>query len=213
MTSAAIKDIDSHISNFPESTQILLNQLRECIQKAAPKATECMNYGIPTFQLFGNLVHFAGYKNHIGFYPGADGIKHFQKELSRYKSAKGSVQFPLNEPLPLELMGKIVKYRVKMNEEKDRIKNTKTCRKGHVFYKSSSCPTCPKCEKERQKVNPFFIKISAPAQRALESKGINSLYQLSQFSEKEILEIHGMGKSTIPVLINALEKENLSFKK
>lgn len=108
-------DIDKYISNFPKDIQELLEKVRLTIKKAAPEAKEAIKYGIPTFQLNGNLVHFAGFDKHIGFYPTPSGIQTFKKELSTYKSAKGSVQFPLNIPLPLELISKIVKFRVKEN--------------------------------------------------------------------------------------------------
>jgi uncharacterized protein YdhG (YjbR/CyaY superfamily) len=104
--------IDTYIAQFPPDAQTLLVQMRQTIQKAAPSATEAMSYQIPTFKLNGNLVHFAGFKKHIGFYPGAAGIAAFQGELAGYKSAKGSVQFPLDKALPLALVGKIVKFRV-----------------------------------------------------------------------------------------------------
>lgn len=110
--------IDEYISAFPESTQKLLQQMRATIAKAAPKAEEAISYAMPTFKLHGNLVHFAGYKSHIGFYPGAGGIAAFQKDIDKYKNAKGSVQFPLDKPLPLALVTKITKYRVKQNLEK-----------------------------------------------------------------------------------------------
>lgn len=108
---------EEYISGFPEHTQFLLLEVRRTIRNAAPNAEETMNYGIPTFKLKGNLVHYAGYKNHIGFYPGAGGIAAFASEISKYKNAKGSVQFPINEPLPLELIKKITKFRVAQNLE------------------------------------------------------------------------------------------------
>jgi uncharacterized protein YdhG (YjbR/CyaY superfamily) len=107
--------IDTYIAQFPPEVQTLLTQMRQTIQKAAPSATEAISYQIPTFKLNGNLVHFAGFKKHIGFYPGAAGIAAFQDELSGYKSAKGSVQFPLDKALPLALVKKIVKFRVAQN--------------------------------------------------------------------------------------------------
>lgn len=110
--------VDKYIAGFPKITQLLLEKMRATIKKAAPNAEETVGYGIPTFKLNGNLVHFAGYKNHIGFYPAPSAIKVFEKELSVYDSAKGSVQFPIDKPLPLALVTKIVKYRVKENEEK-----------------------------------------------------------------------------------------------
>lgn len=112
--------IDTYIASFPEAVQKLLEQMRSTIKKAAPKAEEKISYAMPTFYLNGNLVHFAGYKNHIGFYPVPSGIEAFKKELSKYKGAKGSVQFPLDEPLPLALITRIVKYRVKENLKKKK---------------------------------------------------------------------------------------------
>lgn len=119
------KDIDSFIADFPLETQNLLQQVRETIKKAAPEAQETINYGIPTFKLNGNLVHFSGYRYHIGFYPGAAGIKVFEKEISKYKSAKGSVQFPLNQPIPFDLITRITKFRVQQNLEKAQTKKKK----------------------------------------------------------------------------------------
>ena len=110
-----VKSIDLYLLAFPHSVQSVLQKLRSVIRKAAPLAEETINYGIPTFKLNGNLVHFAGYKNHIGFYPTPGAIVAFKKELSKYKSAKGSVQFPIDEPLPVTLIAKIVKFRVKEN--------------------------------------------------------------------------------------------------
>jgi uncharacterized protein YdhG (YjbR/CyaY superfamily) len=105
--------IDDYISGFPKDIQEILGTLRVMIQQAAPNATEKISYGMPTFALGGkNLVHFAAFKNHIGFYPVPSGIEKFKKELSIYKGAKGSVQFPLDKPMPLELIGKIVEFRV-----------------------------------------------------------------------------------------------------
>lgn len=115
MTTLKPKNIDSYIAGFPEEVQSLLEEMRATISKAAPMAEETINYGMPTFTLKGNLVHFAGYKNHIGFYPAPSGIEAFKKELSVYKGAKGSVQFPLDKKLPLGLVTKIVKFRVKEN--------------------------------------------------------------------------------------------------
>ena len=110
--------IDKYIAIFPEDVQAILEKIRATIQNAAPDAEETINYGVPTFTLKGNLVHFAGFKNHIGFYPTPSGIEKFKKELSKYESAKGSVQFPLDKPIPYALIEKIVKFRVKENLEK-----------------------------------------------------------------------------------------------
>ncbi|ACU59456.1 iron chaperone [Chitinophaga pinensis] len=113
-------DINTYIADFPENVQAILQQVRATIHKAAPEATEDIKYAIPTFVLNGNLVHFAAFKSHIGFYPTPTGIEEFEKELSAYKQGKGSVQFPLDQPMPLDLITRIVKYRVKQNAEKKK---------------------------------------------------------------------------------------------
>lgn len=113
--SAVYDNIDEYIKQFPPETQLVLNELRQLIAETAPQAQEKISYQMPTFYLKGNLVHFAAYKNHIGFYPTPSGIAKFQKELSLYKGAKGSVQFPLGKPLPLELIRAIVEFRVSEN--------------------------------------------------------------------------------------------------
>ena len=112
------KNIDSYIKDYPPQVQVLLRKMRATIKKAAPKAEEAMSYGIPTFTLRGNLVHFGGFKNHIGFFPTSSGVAAFRKELSDYKTSKGTIQFPFDTPLPLGLVTKIVKYRVKENLKK-----------------------------------------------------------------------------------------------
>ena len=119
---AAVNNIDEYIETFPQHIQKLLNQMRTTIAKAAPKAEEAIKYAIPTFILNGNLVHFAAFKNHIGFYPAPAGIEAFKEEVAPYEAGKGSLQFPLDKPLPLGLVTKIVKYRVKQNMEKSKSK-------------------------------------------------------------------------------------------
>lgn len=111
-TTSAAAHIDEYIAQFPRAVQRSLQQVRTAIRKAAPEAEEAIKYRVPTFVLNGNLVHFAAFKNHIGFYPTPSAIDKFKSELSRYESAKGSVQFPLDKPMPLALITKIVKFRV-----------------------------------------------------------------------------------------------------
>lgn len=122
MKSRDFKSIDQYISTFPKETQTRLTQMRQTIQKAAPEAKEKISYQIPTFTLHSNLVHFAAFEHHIGFYPTPGAIEAFKKDLSGYKQAKGSVQFPIDKPLPLELISKIVKYRVKENSDRKQKK-------------------------------------------------------------------------------------------
>ena len=117
--------IDDYISGFPKDVQKKLREMQATIGKAAPKATEAIKYAMPTFVLYGNLVHFAGYQNHIGFYPAPSGIEVFKKELAAYKTSKGAIQFPLDKPLPLSLISKIVKFRVNESLEKVQIKGLK----------------------------------------------------------------------------------------
>lgn len=111
----APQTIDEYIAGFPADVQDVLQKIRMTIHEAAPEATEKISYQMPTFYLKGNLVHFAAFREHIGFYPVPTGIEKFKKELSVYKQGKGSVQFPLDQPMPYDLITKIVKFRVKEN--------------------------------------------------------------------------------------------------
>lgn len=113
------KTVDEFITSYPPEIQAVLKKVRAAIKKAAPKAEETINYGIPTFRLNGrNLVHFSAFKQHIGFYPTPSGIEKFKKELSVFEGAKGSVKFPLEKPIPYALITKIVKFRVQEEAKK-----------------------------------------------------------------------------------------------
>ena len=114
------RTIDEYIRIFPEDVQTILKKMRTTIREAAPEAQEAITYQIPTFRLNGNLVHFAAFKNHIGFYPAPSGIEAFKADLSPYKSAKGSVQFPIDKPVPYHLVREIVLFRVQENLRKKR---------------------------------------------------------------------------------------------
>ena len=115
------KTIDAYIKTFPKDVQHILEEMRQTIRKAAPQAVETISYQMPTFKLEGKgLVYFAAFKNHIGFYPIPSGIEAFEEELSRYKQGKGSVQFPINQPVPFDLVRRIVRFRVKEALEKTR---------------------------------------------------------------------------------------------
>jgi len=114
----AATTVDQYIQSFPIEIATLLEQVRKTILNAAPDAIETINYGIPTYVYYGNLIHFGGYKNHIGLYPGPSGIEAFKDELNGLKQAKGSVQFPLDKPMPLGLIEKIVQFRLKENGNK-----------------------------------------------------------------------------------------------
>jgi uncharacterized protein YdhG (YjbR/CyaY superfamily) len=124
MESARIKynDIDSYIASFPEEIRKLLEQIRVAIRKAAPDAKETISYGMPAFEQNGILVYFAAFKNHIGFYPTASGVEAFKNDLSLYEGSKGTVRFPLDKPIPVELITRIVKFRINENIAKAKTK-------------------------------------------------------------------------------------------
>ena len=185
MNMVSTTDVDGYIATFPTDVQELLNKVRATIKKAAPKAEEVIKYGIPTYVLNGNLIHFGGFKNHIGVYPTPSGIEEFKKELSAYTGSKGAIQFPLNKPFPYSLLTKIVKYRISQSAKKAGL----------------------------GKPTEFLDAIGAPAKRALEIKGINTLTKLSKYSEKELLQLHGVGRSAIPKLKSALASKGLVFRK
>jgi uncharacterized protein YdhG (YjbR/CyaY superfamily) len=112
------KTIENYYETQPDSTKLLLEEVRKTIRNVVPDAQESISYGIPTFKYYGNLVHFGGYKNHIGFYPGAGAIEIFKYEIEDYTVSKGTIQFQLNEPIPYDLIAKITQYRVQKNTEK-----------------------------------------------------------------------------------------------
>jgi len=108
----APQTIDAYVAGFPEDVQVVLQLIRQTIHETAPEATEAISYQMPTFKLHGNLVHFGAFKNHIGFYPVPSGMEAFKDELAGYKQGKGSVQFPLDKPMPLDLIRRMVRFRV-----------------------------------------------------------------------------------------------------
>jgi len=122
------KNIDEYIAGLPKDVQAVLEKLRETIKKAAPEAEETISYQMPAFKYHGMLAYFAAFKDHIGFYPAPTGITQFEKEISAYQSGKGTLRFPLDKPLPLDLVTKIVKFRVKENlarqSQKKKVKSS-----------------------------------------------------------------------------------------
>jgi uncharacterized protein YdhG (YjbR/CyaY superfamily) len=117
------KTIDEYIATFPKNVQRILEELRQAIRDSAPEAEEAISYQMPTFKLNGNLVYFAAFKNHIGFYPTSSGIEAFKEELSDYEVSKGTVRFPMDKPIPFDLVRKMVSYRVKENLDRKKKKN------------------------------------------------------------------------------------------
>ncbi|MFN8594585.1 MAG: DUF1801 domain-containing protein [Anaerolineae bacterium] len=118
MKNTAPKNIDEYIAACEPKVQPILEKIRAIVRREAPEAEEAIGYQMPTFKLNGNLVHFAAFKHHIGFYPTPSGTEKFHKEIASYKAAKGSIQFPLDQPIPYDLITKIVKFRVKENRAK-----------------------------------------------------------------------------------------------
>jgi uncharacterized protein YdhG (YjbR/CyaY superfamily) len=115
-----VRTIDDYIAQFPCDIQEKLHKLRQTIRESAPQAREAISYRIPTFKLNGNLVHFAAFRDHISFFPTSSGVDSFKGELSGYKTSKGTIQFPLDKPIPIDLVRKIVKFRVRENLGKAR---------------------------------------------------------------------------------------------
>ena len=126
-SSIKFNSVDQYIKSLPTESKEKIIELRKLIKKAVPEAEELISYNMPSFNYYGRLVYYAAFKSHIGFYPMASGIAEFQKDISKFKWAKGSVQFPLEKPLPVSLITKIIKYRIKENKEKYELK---TLRRG-----------------------------------------------------------------------------------
>ena len=132
-SSSTATAVDDYIAGFPSEVKVRLEAMRATIRRAAPEATERIAYGIPTFWLNGNLVHFAGFAHHIGFYPAPSGIEAFRARLAGYESAKGSVRFPHDEPLPLDLVAEIVAFRVTEHAKGERAPSgRKAAKRGHT---------------------------------------------------------------------------------
>ena len=117
MAESTYTTIDEYIALFPSDVQDRLQAMRSAIRAAAPEATEKISYQMPTFHQNGNVVHFAAFKNHIGFFPGASGVEAFADRLTAYKTSKGTIQLPFSEPLPLELVKEITRWRVEENRQ------------------------------------------------------------------------------------------------
>jgi uncharacterized protein YdhG (YjbR/CyaY superfamily) len=121
-TESSSQEVERFISRYPAEVQEILYKIRSIIREVAPEAQEKLNYGIPTFTLNGNLAHYSGFKDHIGFYPTPSGVEKFKKQLSKYEGAKGSVKFPLDQPIPYDLIREIVEFRVKEQRAKSNKK-------------------------------------------------------------------------------------------
>ncbi len=137
------KDIPSYIAAAPAGARAKLKEMRTIVKKSVPRGTtESISYGIPTYKFNGNLVHFGGFKDHIGFFPASSGVAAFKKELAIYASSKGTVRFPLEKPLPKELIARIVKLRVKETLSYAKSKGFRLCNRGHFYKGKAPCPVC-----------------------------------------------------------------------
>jgi uncharacterized protein YdhG (YjbR/CyaY superfamily) len=190
------RTVDEYLRIQSPPVAKMLGQLRAAIKDAATGAEETIAYNMPAFRLEGPLVYFAAAQQHIGFYPMPSATEAFKGELSKFDCSKGTIRFALDEPLPVALIKKIVRFRVKENLEKAKLKAaTKKPKK----IKGPSTAELP--------------VLAAPARRALLSKKISKLDQLTRFSEKEIAQLHGMGPSALATLKAALMAQGLQFKK
>jgi uncharacterized protein YdhG (YjbR/CyaY superfamily) len=185
MKMKAFQNVDDYIDAFPEEVRKKLNQMRSTITKAAPDATEKISYGMPAYDFMGALVYFAAFRKHIGFYATPTGNAAFVKELAGYKTGNGSIQFPIDAPLPLKLIVRITKFRIAENIER-------TTRKSAAK-------------------KPFSV-VGQPAQRALSAAGIKTVKDLSQYPEEEILALHGIGKTAVRTLSVLLGDAGLHFR-
>jgi len=219
-------DVDSYIAGAPKETRSRLREIRAVIRKTAPDAIEKISYRMPYYGYKGRLAYFAAYKNHIGLYIPPPVIEEYAGELNGYKTAKGTVQFPHQKPLPLVLIRKLIKTRLKLNEEgkgkfaesdgKNPTEKPTVCSRGHKFYKSSDCPVCPICWSGYYRMraqSDIPAKLSAPALRALVGAKIKNLKGLARYTEAEIAELHGIGPNAMKALRSALKAKGLAFKR
>lgn len=173
--------VDTYIAGFEPEVQQILETIRAMVREEAPETTERMCMGIPTFDMNGKwFVHYAAFPKHIGFYPQPAGMVAFADKLAGYKTSKGSVQFPLNKPIPFDLIREMIRQRAKVS----RAENVVT------------------------PFEAMLKKLSKPAARAIEGQGITELAQLAKCSDEEMLSWHGLGKAALPVIRAALEAMN-----
>ncbi len=198
MSMKKVKSHSEYISGFPPQVQRKLKQMRALIRKEVPSAIESISYGIAGFSLDGPLVYIGGFKDHVSFFPTSSGVEAFKGELSRYKTSAGTIQFPLDEDLPLDLLRRIVRFRLSENRHK------KTGR--------SLCDKKWVAEIDDSKLAEELRVLVKPAQRALIHAKLYTLEKISRKSEAELLQLHGLGPSSIPVLSKLLLAKKLAFR-
>jgi len=185
---AKASTIDEYISVYPIQTQKLLQKVRLTIHKAAPKATEVISYGMPAFSLNGPLVYFAAYKTHIGFYPTGTGIAAFKNEISDFKNSKGAVQFPLDKPLPLDLIKKMVKFKLEENLMKAELKKIKTSSPKKVSVKKEKPATVKNSSASIEKSDPKAVTDFVKKLDPTLAKPINVIREIILSADKQIGE-------------------------
>lgn len=196
---SSANSVDAYIAEFPPEVQQMLQEVRSLIRATAPDATETISYAMPTFDLNKqHLVHFAAFKQHIGLYPTPSGVEAFQAELAAYKTSKGAVQFPLGEPLPTDLIRRIVEFRV---AESMARKAEKAAAKAAARAKAPAADA----------PDDFPAGIGQPARRALAGAGYTNLGQLAQVREADLLQLHGMGPKAMGLLKAALAARGQTF--
>ncbi|HAP36734.1 MAG TPA: hypothetical protein DCQ28_12660 [Bacteroidetes bacterium] len=192
----SFKTVDEYLSEVPAEQRAQLEQIRSTIKKLVPDAVEKISYNMPMFYLGGMFAGFAAFKNHCSYFPCSGGVlKNFSKELSSYKTSKGTIHFTFDHPIPATLLKKIIALRLSEIELRNKKKGT-----GYSASKKS-------------KILNFDIpkNIGKPAERALANAKISNLKQLSKWSEKEVAELHGIGPKAVGILRGALETNKLSF--
>ncbi|MBX7094732.1 MAG: DUF1801 domain-containing protein [Flavobacteriales bacterium] len=193
--------IRNYIDRHPEPAASMMIELDQLISKLIPDAERKLSYGMPAYRSSENLVYFAAFKHHIGFFPTSKPIEHFKEELSDYKTSKGTIQFPFGKKIPAALIRKIVLFRITTVKEKNKSTATIiTCKKGHTYTKTSDCRTCPKCEAENKNTNCFVPGLSAPAWRALQAAGIKNKNELKKFGIARLNKLHGVGPQALKLV-------------
>lgn len=192
--------IDEYIAGQPSDIQTILQQIRQIIRQAAPDAEEVISYQMPAFRQHGILVFFAAFKAHIGLYPPVAGDDELVRAAAFYAGPKGNLRFPLDQPIPYDLIGRIVRFRVAENLAKAAAKQSK---KKSMSKKAKTAPN--------QVADIWPNGVAAPAQRALAAAGYTSLEQLAAVTETELLDMHGMGPKALGVLRAALQAQGLAF--
>lgn len=219
MKSSDLSTVTTYLNNWPAQQKKILKIVRNCLKKAAPKGADVISYAMPAILFDGKRVWYAGWEHHYSIYV-PQVMKQYKDELTKYKTSKSAINFPWNEPVPVALITRIAKSVMALPgksakakaKSTDASKNKRICRNGHIFYKTSDCPTCPTCEQSKMAAKPFFVQLGAPARRALENAGITTVKKLATYSRKTILNLHGMGPSSMPKLEAVLSKEKLAFK-